>query len=226
MRRTRVRLLLALGTLAAAAVGGRWLLRQVPFFRVRQVQLEGLRYLAPEQVLASLQLASDQNLFDPLGPIERRVRGVPGVMEVRAERVLPRTLRLVIVEQPAIAFVVGPDRLVPVDLGGRALPYDPAASGLDLPVLEKLDSAVLAVLDLTRRVDSALYREVQTAGRDRDGSVWLELVGRRVLLRRAPSPAEVRAVAIVSRELAASGRPHRELDGRYSGWVIARRDRT
>lgn len=226
MRRIGLRLLLALAPLAVAAVGGWWLLRQVPFFRVRQVELEGLRYLAPEQVLGSLRLASDQNLFDPLGPIERRVRGVPGVVGVRAERELPGSLRLVIVEQPAIAFVVGPDRLVPVDARGRVLPYDPAASALDLPVLEKPDSAVLAVLDLTRQVDSALYREVQTAGRNRDGSIWLELVGWRVLLGLAATAADVRAVAIVSRELAASGRRQGELDGRYSGWVIARRDRT
>jgi cell division protein FtsQ len=219
-------LVLAAGALLALAHGGRWALRHIEFFRIRQVELEGLRYLSPDKVVSALELGPRPNLFDPLGPIERRLESLPGVVRARVERVLPGTLRIGIVEQAAIAFLPGSEGLVPVDSAGQPLPYDPVAGGLDLPVLAGADEAVLSVLALVRRADSVFYHEVQAAGRGEDGSVWLELDGRRVLFSAAPGIDVVRAVAIVSRELEASGRRRRELDARYAGWVIARRERT
>jgi cell division protein FtsQ len=214
------------GAFAGLAFGGRWVLRQSNFFRVRQVELEGLRYLSPDAVLAALDLGPSSNVFDPLAPLQRRLKSLTAVARVRIDRILPGTLRISVVEHPAIAFVSGLDGLVPVDAAGQALPYDPLAAGLDLPVVADADGVVLSVLALARLADSSFYSEVQAAGRDPDGSVWLELPGRRVLLSRAPAVDVMRAVAIVSRELAVSGRPHRELDARYEGWVIVRRDRT
>lgn len=202
------------------------MLRQMDFFRVRQVELEGLRYLSPNRVIAVLELGPRASLFDPLGPVEARLESIPGVVSARVERVLPGTLRIAIIERPAIAFVPGPEGLMPVDSAGEALPYDPVGAELDLPVLAELDKGVLSVLAVARRVDSAFYNEVQAAGRGRDGSVWLELSGERVLLSQDIGIDGLRAVAIVKRELEGSGRVHRELDARYEGWVIARRDRT
>ncbi len=202
------------------------MLRQTDFFQVRRVELEGLRHLSPHRVITALGLGPRPNLFDPLGSVERRLESIPGVVSARIERVLPGTLRIAILERPAIAFVPGPDGLVPVDSAGEALPYDPVGAGLDLPVLAELDGMVLSVLALARRADSAFYYEVQAAGRGSQGSVWLELPGKRVLVPQAPGIELLRAVAIVNRQLVASGRPHRELDARYAGWVIARRDRT
>ncbi|GIW51302.1 MAG: hypothetical protein KatS3mg081_0657 [Gemmatimonadales bacterium] len=226
MKGLAIRLVLASGVLVALALGGRWALRQADFFRVRRVELEGLRYLSPERLLAALDLGPRPNLFDPLGGLERRLESLPGVVTVRVERVLPGTLRIAVEERPAIAFLAGREGLVPVDSAGEELPYDPVAAGLDLPVVESLDKGVLSVLALARRADSAFYHEVQAAGRGRDGSVWLELPRKRVLLPGAPAIDVLRAVVVVNRELEASGRPHRELDARYAGWVIARRDRT
>ncbi len=226
MKGLALRLLLVAGALAAVGLGGQWVLRQMDFFVVRQVELEGLRYLSPNRVIAALGLGPRASLFDPVGPVEGRLESIPGVVSARVERVLPGTLRIAIVERPAIAFVPGAEGLIPVDSAGEALPYDPVGADLDLPVLAELDKAVLSVLASALRVDSAFYREVETAGRGRDGSVWLELSGKRVLVSQSVGIDGLRAVAIVKRELEASGRVHRELDARYAGWVIARRDRT
>lgn len=223
MSRRWVRWTAVVGVVVAAAPLGRWALRQLSFFQVRQVELVGLRYLAPDRVLAALALAPGQNLFDPLGPIERRAEGLAGVVRARAGRKLPGTLRVVIVERPAIAFAPGAEQLVPLDAVGRPLPYDPAATGLDLPVVQRADPVLLETLARVRAVDSTLYQEVDAAARQPNGAVMLELGPRRVFVPARPTNEEIRAVAVVRRHLAATGRSYTELDARYAGWLIARR---
>lgn len=197
-------------------------LRRVAFFRVRRVELVGMRYLSPEQVLARVGLARDQNLFDT-GDLARRVERVGGVVSARVERRLPGTLRITVVERVPLAFAPGPDGLVPLDSAGRALPYDPAATGLALPLVPRADSLVLDALARVRIADSGLYHDVDGARRGEAGAVLLELGRRRVILRGVPTNAEVQAVAAVRRHLAASGRPYGELDARFEGWVVVRR---
>jgi cell division protein FtsQ len=201
-------------------------LRQAPFFRVRRVELVGSRYLAPEQLVARLGLAPDQNLFDDTGDIARRVEQVGGVVRARVERRLPGTLRIVVVERVPVAFAPGPSGLVPLDSTGHELPYDPAATGLALPLVPRVDSLLVRALARVRAADSALYQDVDGARRVEGGAVLLETGRRRVMLRGIPTTDEVRAVAAVRRHLAASGRPYTELDARFEGWVVARRSRS
>lgn len=201
-------------------------LRQLAFFRVRRVELEGTRYLAPEQLVARLGLAPDQNLFDDTGEIARRVERLGGVVSARVERRLPGTLRITVVERVPVAFAPGADGMVPLDATGQALPYDPAATGLALPLVPRADSLVLGALALVRAADSALYQDVDAARRGEANSVLLELGQRRVMLRADPTIDEVEAVAAVRRHLAATDRPYAELDARFEGWVVARRGRS
>jgi cell division protein FtsQ len=201
-------------------------LRQLSFFRVRRVELVGTRYLAPEQLVARLGLLPDQNLFDDGREIARRVELVGGVVSARVERRLPGTLRITLVERVPLAFVPGLDGLVPVDAAGQALPYDPAATGLSLPLVPRGDSLVLGVLARVHAADSGLYHEVDAARRGPVGAVLLEVGQRRVMLRGRPTMGEVQAVAAVRRHLLASGRPYAELDARFAGWVVARRSRS
>lgn len=201
-------------------------LRQLTFFGVRRVELVGTRYLAPEQLVARLGLAPDQNLFDDTGEIARRVERVGGVVSARVERRLPGTLRITVVERVPVAFAPAPDGLVPLDASGRALPYDPAATGLALPLVPRADSLVLGALAQVRAADSALYQDVDAAQRGEAGAVLLEVGQRRVMLRGRSTIEEVQAVAAVRRHLAASGRPYAELDARFEGWVVARRSRS
>ncbi len=201
-------------------------LRHLSFFRVRRVELVGTRYLAPEQLVARLGLAPDQNLFDDTGDIARRVERVGGVVSARVERRLPGTLRITVVERVPLAFAPGPDGLVPLDSAGHALPYDPAATGLALPLVPRADSLILGALARVRAADSALYHDVDAAQRGEAGAVLLELGQRRVMLRGRPTIGEVQAVAAVRRHLAASGRRYAELDARFEGWVVARRSRS
>jgi len=212
--------------LLGVAAAGPLALRHVSFFRVRRVELVGTRYLSPEQLVGQLGLRPDQNLFDDTGEIARRAEQVAGVVSARVERRLPGTLRIVVEERVPLAFSPAPKGLAALDADGRVLPYDPAATGLELPLVPMPDSLVLGALARVRAADSSLYQEVESAQRGPPGSVMLELGDRRVLLRGQPSREDVQAVAAVRRHLAVTGRPYAELDARFAGWVVARRSRS
>ena len=222
MRRTATAGAAVLG----AVLGAIWLLPRLPFFRVRQVEIEGVRYLAPEQVVRALGLADRQSLFASLAPLERRVERMAGVVEARVSRRPPGTLRVRIAEQVPVAFAPGPDGLVALDGEGRPLPYDPAASGIDLPVIPGSDRAVLTVLARAQTADSALYRDIETARPGPRQTVILELGERRVMVRTEATGEDFEAVGAVRRHLAAAGRPYAELDARFAGWVVVRRNRS
>lgn len=219
--------LAAVGVLAAALA---WAvaplaLRQVAFFRVRRVELVGLRYRSPESVLTALGLEPDRNVFENNGTVARRATALPGVERVRVERRLPGTLRLVFVERLPVAFVPAPEGLVAVDAEGEALPYDPAATGLDLPLIRQLDSVLVRTLALVRVTDSALFQDVDAARRGAHETVILELERQHVLLRAIPTTFDIRAVGAVRRHLGETRRPFDELDVRFAGWVVVRRGR-
>ena len=205
-------------------------LRRMSFFRVRQVELIGVRYLAPDSVLEHLGLSRSQNLFDEAAPIVTRAEQMAGVVSARVDRRLPGTLRVTIVEQVPVAFAPGPERLVAMDGDGNALPYDPTASSLDLPMVARADSLLLRSLAVVRAADSTVFRDVEGARRrtGKGGDVVLDMGKRagRVLFDGAPTPDAVRTVSAVRRHLAQTGRLYQELDARYQGWVVVRRSGT
>ena len=224
-RSALVAIALAAGVLAAALLAPLGL-RELGVFRIRRVELVGARYLAPDRFVARLGLRPDENLFDDARAIERRAEQVPGVVSARVERRLPGTLRIVVVERTPIAFTPGSNGLVVLDATGQPLPYDPAATGLDLPVVPRPDSVVLGALARVRVADSPLYQEVETAEPGPNGPVLVSIGQRRLLLRGVPPRDVVLAVGAVQRHLAASGRPYAELDARFRGWVVVRRGRS
>jgi cell division protein FtsQ len=225
VRRRITLAVVALCAIGVAVVSAPLALRQVRFFGVRQVELVGLRYLAPEQVLATLRLAPDRHLFDPLGEVERRAEAIPGVERVSVTRRLPGTLRLTFVERVPVAFAPGPAGLVPLDADARPMPYDPALTGFDLPVLDRPDSVLVQALAQVRVADSVLFQRVDAARRGRGGMVVLELGMRQLLLQPMPTIDEIRAVETVRRHLVRSGRAFDALDARFAGWVVVRRGR-
>lgn len=235
MRRVQIgagltRLLVGAGVVAVLAAG--WffapkLLRRVAFFRVRQIELVGVRYLSPDAVITALRLGPEASVFDETAPLAARVRELRGVADARVERRLPAALQVVVREVEPVAFVAAPGRgLMAVDAAGEPLPYDPSRVTLDLPVAATADSGVTGVLALVRSVDPTLFQDVTTARRYGRGDVELELgpppVAHRVLLTRDAGPEVIRAVLVVTQDLATRGRTYTELDARYAGQVVVR----
>lgn len=219
----------------AAVLAGLWfgipeVARRLTFFRVRQVELTGVRNLAPEAVIQALGLSRDASLFDPTAPLEARVKALPGVADARIRRHLPGALAVIIREVEPAAFVPGPRGLQVVDAGGHTLPFDPARTVLDLPIAASADSAVTGVLGLVRAVDPALFQTITSARRAGHGDVVVDEGGargsRRVLFGPDPQPEVVQAVVLVQQDLAAKGRAYAELDARYAGQIVVRRKAT
>lgn len=203
---------------------GRVALRPFDFFAVRRVELRGVRFLAPEAVTGALSLRREASVWDRLGPLASRVRGLGGVAEVAVSRRLPGTLRVTVREVEPVALAAGDEGMIPVGVDGRPLPYDPARVAVDVPVIERPETALVAALAAVRAADPTLFAEIAAARRERGGSVELDLEGRgRIRLGMPVDPAVVRAVAAVERDLVARSQPWRELDGRFAGWVVVRR---
>ncbi len=205
-------------------------LRPMAFFRVRQIELLGVRYVSPDDVLESLQLRPAQSVFDDLDVLEERASRVGGVVQVRVKRVLPGTLRVDVSERIPIAFAPGPEGFVTLDALARPLPFDPTTSAVDLPIVARPDTLLVGALGAVRFASRDLYDEVDWVETVRGGAgvggVRLVLGDRRILMPAVPAVSDVDAVLAVRELLARTGSEYEELDARYGGWIVVRRRRS
>jgi hypothetical protein len=213
-----------LGAAALAAAvwfGGPALGRRLEFFRVRRVELAGLHYLEPKAVLDALRLPRRTSVFDDFAPYERRAAALPGAARITVRRRLPGTLRVEVTETVPVALAQTGRGVAMIDAQGRVLPYEPARSAPDLPVVTAPDSLVAGLLGRMMGLEPAAYAQVSAAWRQQD-DVVLEVGGRRLLFRPDASAEEMRAVMAVAQDLAKQNRSYRELDGRFAGQVVVR----
>jgi len=219
---------IAIPVLVAALVTAPWwgprALSGFRFFAVRRVEVDGARYHAPATVVAALGLGPDASVWASTAAMERRVASLAGVRSADVSRRLPGTLVVTIQEVEPVALAVGPAGLVPVDSEGRPLPYDPAAAPVDAPVVAGADPGVLEALATVRATDLALYADIAAAQTAAGGAVVLDLEEGRLRVGTPLDPAVVRNVAAVRRDLAARGQRWVELDGRFRGWIVVRRE--
>jgi cell division protein FtsQ len=222
---------LAVLVVIASPWWGRAALRQLDFFRVRRVEIDGARYVSPDEIVSRLRIDTTQSLFDDVGPLEKRVRQHPSVRDVRIERKLPGTLVVRITENPPVAFVQAASGLVAVDATGRSLPVDPATADVDLPVLAVRDTLALRVLGEVRESLPALFARIGEVRRfPRGASFYL-------LFRLTESPTNpahdvlamgditadrLSDIVPVEQDLARRNLRAVELDLRFRDQVIAR----
>jgi cell division protein FtsQ len=207
----------------AAPVG----LRRLAFFRVRQIELVGIRYLDADRVLAAMRLSRHASVFDDTNVLADRLRGLDGVADASVIRRPPGSLKVIVREIAPVALVANArGALAVVDADGRTLPFDPAReAGLDLPVVQSADSGVVGLLARVQVFDPALFQTIDGARRTdaTRGDVLLELGAHRVLLSRDAGPEVIEAVVLVARDLAAKARRYTELDARFAGQIVVRR---
>ena len=157
------------GVIMAAAWGVRSAARQMAFFRVRSVEVQGVRYLRPQEVLARLKVDTLMSLWDDLEPLRERVRHHPQVNGVTITRRLPGTLVVTVEENQPVALIQGATGFLPYDSLGHVLPIDPARTNLDLPIVATSDPVLLKLVGAIRyavpRVFSRI-EEVRRTGRD------------------------------------------------------------
>jgi cell division septal protein FtsQ len=211
-------ILLVLGLLWSATPR---VLRELEFFRIRRVEIAGVQYLAPAKIIAALGLDDRSSVFDDLLAAGSGLRALPGIRSALVRRRLPGTLEIVVEEAQPVALVPRGRSLALLDSSGSVLPFDPAATAPDLPIVASADRAVTRVLASVRLHAPVLFGRIDSARRVQD-DVVLELEGRRLWFGPAVSAEDIRAVMAVAEDLARQGRTYDELDGRFAGQVIVR----
>jgi cell division protein FtsQ len=217
----------AIATCATVLIAGLWygapaVLNKMEFFRIRRIEVSGATHHTPRAIVDALLLGRRSSVFDDLEAMERRIARLPAVETAEVGRRLPGTLVVSVLEREPVALA--PERngtLVPIDLAGRPLPYDPAQAAPDLPIVAAADSLVARVLNLVREVDPSLFARLTTGVRVRD-DVVLETDDRRLWLTAGATAEDVRALVAVADDLTRRGRGWRELDARFAGQIVVR----
>jgi cell division protein FtsQ len=226
----------ASGALFAAGVAeAPRVLRRMPAFAIRHVEVRGHRNLPPPQALATAGIRAGANLFDDRDPWREALLVNPLVASVEIRRRLPATLVLELRETEPVLLVRAP-ALVPVDADGRVLPIPPGHGSLDLPVLRGVvvlkdgrisapaQLAAVADWDRLRRLDPGLAGRVSEVRAD-EGALRLRL--RRpadlpVAVDATAPPEQLRRLEVVLADLERAGAvpSATAVDARYSGQVV------
>lgn len=201
---------------------GRALATNMDFFRVRRVELEGVRYALPDEIVSRLEVDTLASVWDDVSPLEERVLEHPQVRDVRIRRRLPGTLVVIVTENPPVALVSSSSGFEVTDASGETLPVDPTTIDVDLPVLASRDTLLLRLLGSVRAEDPALFSRVSEARRTSQGDIVLVLPEHRILARSDVTVQRLFDVLPVELDLARRSLRVVELDLRFRDQVIAR----
>lgn len=198
------------------------LLRQLSFFRVRKVEIVGARYVTAGDILDRLHVDTNASIWDPTGPLERRLASHPQLRRVSVRRKLPGTLVVDIEENSPVALVATSDGMRAYDARGVALPIDLTKTPLDAPVLPRRDVGVLKLLGLLRSEAPALYDRVSEVRVVSADELLIEFDGTPVRTMRDVTADRLAEIDPVEDDLTRRGLRAAEIDLRYKDQVIAR----
>ena len=234
-------ILVLLAIVMATAWGTRTGARKMAFFKVRAVEVNGARYIAPDEIVARLRIDTLASLWDDIEPLRQRLEDHPQISAVQISRKMPGTLVVTVEENLPVALVATPRGLVPYDSLGKALPIDPATQSLDLPVVATGDPVLLKLVGAIRAQDPELFARVEEVRRAGRNEIQLSLAGimsepaggvdsaarprtRYLRVRALPGLSVTRLADIfpVESDLARRQLRVEELDLRYRDQVIAR----
>ena len=204
------------------------MLRRLDFFRVRRVEIDGTRYVSPDEIVSRLRMDTSASIWDDVAVLERRVRRHPSVRDVHIERKLPGTLLVRVTEDLPVALVQAATGLVPVDEMGKSLPIDPATANVDLPVLLERDTLALRVLSEVRAKSPTLFARIGEVRRLSRGDRMFRLTESSpnlfhdVLVSSSVTAERLSEVVPVEQDLARRRARVIELDLRFRDQIIAR----
>lgn len=212
----------ALGVLLSVPWWGRPALQRLDFFHVRAVEVVGARYLDPVEVVRRLDVDTLHSVWDELAPLERRVADHPQIAAVSIERKLPGTLVVHVDERLPVAFVASAGGLRALDAAGRELPIDPTRTAVDLPVVARADTTLLALLGVLQEEEPALYRRISEVRRVNGDELLFRLYDRTVRTGVDVTAARLAMIRPVEADLRRRQLDAAELDLRFRNQVIAR----
>lgn len=209
------------------------LLRQLPWFAARRVEVSGTRLLAPHEVLAAARVGPGHNVWDDARALEDALRAHPSIAAATVQRRLPGTLRIRVQEKHPVAFVeMG--ALAPITREGELLPLDPARTPIDLPVIRgpwasadrALRGQLLRETDRLGRLDPALLAEVsEIRSTDERGVLVLTHALAEIVIPVGATPgrlAQLRAVLVDLERRAPAGAAPARVDLRFGEQIVVR----
>ncbi len=221
----RVGIVSAVIAVASIPWWGRAAIMHLDFFRVRRVEIEGTRYVSPDEIVSRLRIDTTASLWADVVPLEQRVRQHPSVREVHIVRKLPGTLIVRVTENLPVALVQAAAGLVAVDAQGKSLPIDPTRADVDLPVLSSRDTFALRVLGEVRERAPALFARIGEVRRTAKGDLLFRLgeqPSRDILASADVTADRLTDIVPVEQDLARRSLHATELDLRFRDQVIAR----
>ena len=133
----RVAYLLGLLVVAGGLAGAFWgraLLAKVDYFNVRQVEVVGSGWAAPDSLLQLAAIGSDRSVWEDFSDVEQRLVTHPLIEAAEVRRSGLHGLRVVVREVEPLALVGVPD-LRAVRADGTLLPIDPTRTSINLPLV-------------------------------------------------------------------------------------------
>jgi cell division protein FtsQ len=210
--------------LLASPLWGPPVLRRLEFFRVRRVEILGARYTSPGELLDRLRVDTTRSVWDPLEPLEARVRTHAQIESVTVTRRLPGTLVVQVKERHPVALVEAPGGLRAVDERGRRLPLDPSRTPVDAPVVTAAprDTLVYHLLGEMQRETPALYAKLSSIRAIGADEIVLQISEISVRAMTNVTLARLGDIDPVQRDLTRRQLHAAEIDLRYRDQVIAR----
>jgi cell division protein FtsQ len=199
-------------------------LRHLAFFRVRRVEILGARYTQPAELLDRLKVDTTRSVWDPVEPLEARIRSHAQIESVTVTRKLPGTLVVQVIERHPVALVNGPGGLRAVDERGRRLPLDPSRTPIDAPIVTAAprDTTVYHLLADMQREAPALYARLSSIRASGTDELVLQFSDLPVRAMTNVTLARLGDIVPVERDLLRREVRASELDLRYRDQVIAR----
>ena len=163
-RQSRRRLTVALTSALVGISSPVWgppILRGIPAFHVKTVDVVGTRFASDADLRQMSGIDSLSSIWDDPGSWESSIVEHPLVAEARVVRAGPDRLRIEVREVRPVALVPVPG-LVAVDGDGYRLDVDPAVHRLDLPILRDatIDSATGRIREEEARRSLAVLEEI------------------------------------------------------------------
>ena len=198
--------------------------RRLAFFRVRKIEILGTRYTAPGELLDRLRVDTTRSVWDPVAPLEARVRAHPQIESVTVSRRLPGTLVVQVTERHPVALVSVAGGLRAVDERGVRLPLDPSRTPVDAPIVTAAprDTAVYHLLGTMRREAPALYAKLSSIRAAGPDEIVLQIADLPVRAMTSVTLARLSDIEPVERDLTRRQLRAAEIDLRYRDQVIAR----
>jgi cell division protein FtsQ len=221
-RLKRGAVILGLLVVLASPWWARLIASELSFFRVRRVEIVGVRYLAPSDILARLRVDTTRSVWDDLSVFERRVAAHPQVGNVTISRKLPGTLVVNVVENLPIAMVSTERGFLVFDDRGRQLPLDPSKVPVNLPIAARRDTALFRLLARVRADRPRVFARLSDVTRVGDREVLIHFENLAVRAMLDVTADRLAEIFPVEADLAKRQARVAELDLRFRDQVIAR----